>query len=478
MANRNSDGRYPERGRSRSGRYSTTTQRKMSARAHAQRNRNTQASVITSIIIIIAVLGAALLMFFNWNEIVTLANSFKGEVIVTPTPVPTSIPSPTPTLEGTATPEPTVSPAPEATTTPRPEVIEFTISVAGDMSFYNSQIVDAYNENDGTYDFSHNFEEIAPYIQSADIAIASFNSAAAGSALGYSGDPESFNVPESALQAIADAGFDVMMTANESVFHQGWAGLQFTTNFIREAGMMSTGTYLSEAEYYKPLIVNIEGVKIAILNYADEAIIDAIKERVTANQMAYAIKELKMSSIQRDVNICRESDVDLIFVYVAWGEMGHMSPSDHQKTYAQAMMEAGVDAIFGTYPQVLQKITRKTVTRDNGTSAEGLVAYSLGSFLTAQRSTYYDSGVILNLTYQHNATTDDLTLISVTYVPTWISIEDTDTENKNYTIIPVGKYLDDQGLFSLLNTTAQSRLRSVWTETTGLIEQPMITAVR
>lgn len=478
MANRNSGGRYPERDRSRSGRYSTTTQRKMSARAHARINRNTQASVVISLIVIVVVLAAASLVFFNWNEIVSLANSFKGEVIITPTPVPTSIPSPTPTIAGTATPEPTVSPAPQATTTPRPEVIQFTVSVAGDLSFYNSQIVDAYNENDGTYDFSHNFEEIAPYIQESELAIASFNSAAAGSALGYSGDPEKFNVPESALQAIADAGFDVMMTANESVFHQGWAGLQFTTNFIREAGMMSTGTYLSDAEYYKPLIVNIEGVKIAILNYADEKIIDAIKPRVTTSQMAYAIKELKISSVQRDVNICNELDADLIFAYVAWGEMGHMAPSDHQKTYAQAMMESGVDAIFGTYPQVLQKITRKTITRTNGQVAEGLVAYSLGSFLTAQRSTYYDSGVILNLTYQHNSTTDDISLVSVTYVPTWISIEDTDTENKNYTIIPVGKYLDDQGLFSQLNSTAQSRLRSVWTETTGLLEQPMITAVR
>lgn len=478
MANRNSGGRYPERSRSRSGRYSTTTQRKMSARAHAQRNRNTQASTVVSIIVIIVVLSVALLMFFNWNEIVSLANSFKGEVIVTPTPVPTAIPSPTPTLEGTATPEPTTSPAPEATTTPRPEVIQFTVSIAGDLSFYNSQIADAYNENDGTYDFSHNFADISPYIQSSDLAIGSFNSAAAGSAMGYSGDPESFNVPESALTAIADAGFDVMMTANESVFHQGWAGLQFTTNFIREAGMMSTGTYLSEAEYYKPLIVNINGVKIAILNYADEEIIDSIKPRVTTNQIAYAIKELKMSSIQRDVNICHESDVDLIFVYVAWGETGHMAPNDHQKTYAQAMMEAGVDAIFGTYPQVLQKITRKTVTRDNGTSAEGMVAYSLGSFLTAQRSTYFDSSAILNLTYQHNSTTDEVTLVSVTYVPTWISIEDTDTENKNYTIIPVGKYLDDQDLFSLLNSTAQARLRSVWNETTGLLEQPMVGAER
>jgi poly-gamma-glutamate capsule biosynthesis protein CapA/YwtB (metallophosphatase superfamily) len=450
----------------------------MSARAHAQINRNSQASFVISVIVIITVLSVALLMFFNWNEVVSLTNNFKGEVIITPTPVPTSIPSPTPTIAGTATPEPTVSPAPQPTTTPRPEVIQFTISVTGDLSFYNSQIADAYNESEGTYDFSHNFAEIAPYIQGSDLAIAGFNSAAAGNALGYSGDPESFNVPESALQAIADAGFDIMMTANESVFHQGWAGLQFTTNFIREAGMMSTGTYLSEAEYYKPLIVNIDGVKIAILNYADEEIIDGIKERVTTNQMAYAIKELKMSSVQRDVNICRESDADLIFAYVAWGEMGHMAPNDHQKTYAQAMMEEGVDAIFGTYPQVLQRITRKTVTRNNGTSAEGLVAYSLGSFLTAQRSTYYDSGVILNLTYQHNSTTDEVTLISVTYVPTWVSIEDTDTENKNYTIIPVGKYLDDQGLFSQLNSTAQSRLRSVWNETTGLLEQPMITAVR
>lgn len=478
MSDKNSGGRYPQRDRSRSGRYSTTAKRKMSKRAHTQRYRNTQASFIITIFLIVILLGVALYTYFNWNQIVSLANTFKGEVIITPTPVPTSIPSPTPTLSGTTTPDPTVSPNPQATTTPRPEVIQFTVSVAGDLSFYNSQLIDAYDDYTGTYDFSHNFEQIAPYIQEADLAIANFNSAAAGSALGYSGDPQSFNIPESALQAIADAGFDVMLTANDSVFHQGWAGLQFTTNFIREAGMMSTGTYLSESEYYKPFIVNINGVKIAILNYADEDIIDAIKPMVSVDQMAYAIKELKMSSVNRDVNICNENDVDLIFAYVTWGTPGHQSVSDHAKTYAQAMMEAGVDAIFGAYPQVLQSITRKTVKRNDGTSAEGIVAYSLGSFLTAQRSTYYDSGAILNLTYQHNSTTDQLTLIDVSYVPTWISIEDTDTEDKNYTIIPVGKYLDDQELFSQLNTTAQARLRSVWNETTATLGQSMITAIR
>ena len=478
MSSRNSGSRYPERDRSRSGRYSTTTRRKISSNAHTQRYRNSKAGITIAVFIIIVVLGASLYAYFNWDTIVSIANTFKGEVIVTASPAPTSMPTPTPTLSGTATPDPTVSPDPQPTTTPRPEVIQFTISVVGDLSFYNSQIVDAYDSNTDTYDFSHNFTEISSYIQSADLAIAGLNSAAAGSALGYSGDPASFNVPESALDAMADAGFDVLCTANESVFHQGWAGLQFTTNFIREAGMMSTGTYLSEGEYYKPLIVNIEGVKIAILNYADEDIIDAIKPRVTTSQMSYAIKELKMSSVLRDIDLCHESDADIIIAYVSWGSIGNMSPSDHAKTYAQAMMEAGVDAIFGTYPQVMQKITRKTVKRDDGSSADCVVAYSLGSFLTAQRSTYYDSGVILNLTYEHNSTTDVVTLIDVNYVPTWISIEDTDTDNKNYTIIPVGKYLDDQDLFSQLNSTAQARLRSVWTETTSTLGESMITAVR
>ena len=102
--------------------------------------------------------------------------------------------------------------------------------------------------------------------------------------------------------------------------------------------------------------------------------------------MSYAVKELKMSSVNRDVNICYESNVDLIIAYVAWGEIGHMSASDHAKTYAQAMMEAGVDVVLGAHPQVLQPITRKTVTRNDGTTADCIVAYSLGSFITAQHS--------------------------------------------------------------------------------------------
>lgn len=479
MSGRDSNSRYPQRGHSRSGKYSTLTSRKMSQRAHREKYRNTKTSVTIGLILVLILVCAGLYSYFNWDQVVSLSKSFSDDVINTATPVPTSMPSPTPTLSGTATPAPTVSPNPEPTTTPRPDIIQFTISVVGDINYYYTQLADALDEDTGTYDFSHNFEHIAPFLNESDLVMGNFNSAAAGKELEYSGDPSAgFNTPESALEALSAAGFDVLLTANRHMFDQGWVGVQHTQNNIREAGMLSTGTYLSEAEYYKPLFVTIEGVKIAILNYASDETVDVVAEKITKSQLDYAIKKLKMSSVQRDVNICKEANVDLIFAYVNWGTPGSRAAETHEKNYAEAMMEAGIDAIFGAYPQVLQSVTIKTVKRKDGSSAQGLVAYSLGSFITSQRSSFYDSSIVLNVTYEHNQTTDEVTMVNCQYLPTWISMEDTDTENKNYSILPVGTYIDNQELFSQLNTTSQARLRSVWSETTGILGETIITPIR
>ena len=40
----------------------------------------------------------------------------------------------------------------------------------------------------------------------------------------------------------------------------------------------------------------------------------------------------------------------------------------------------GADIILGAHPHVVQTIDRITVTTDDGTQREGVVAYSLGNF--------------------------------------------------------------------------------------------------
>ena len=55
-----------------------------------------------------------------------------------------------------------------------PENTQMTILAVGDIMFHMPQSRAAYDENTGTYDFKDNFEYVKKYIESADLAIANF----------------------------------------------------------------------------------------------------------------------------------------------------------------------------------------------------------------------------------------------------------------------------------------------------------------
>ncbi len=90
--------------------------------------------------------------------------------------------------------------------------MDFTISVLGDLSFYQPQLVDAYDSTDGSYDFSHNFEAVQPYLDASDFVMANFNSVSLGDRAAYSVTIKS-NTPESIFNDLNNAGIDALMTA-------------------------------------------------------------------------------------------------------------------------------------------------------------------------------------------------------------------------------------------------------------------------
>ncbi len=239
---------------------------------------------------------------------------------------------------------------------------------------------------------------------------------------------------------------------------------------------MATGTYLSEVEYYKPLMVEVEGIKIAILNYADKRAVVEIEQQIPETQAAYAIKVLKMSNVNRDVDICESAGADLIFAYVNWGHKTSLAPTSDITSYASAMTEAGVDCIFGAYPEVLQPIVPKAIKRSANQPSTGIIAYSMGAFITSRRTQYMESAAILNITYRYDTVNDTLNLGDVNYVPTYISVRNDgdDTDDYDYRIIPVWDYLNNSQLNSTLPSASQERLPAVWGEVVGVLGEGLI----
>lgn len=463
---RRKDSKYPERGRNRAGRYSTvnddTARGARPMRKHTKKKN--PMGIILTILFIIVITGSGIFLFFNWE------NMFGEKVTMeqsTPTPLPTSIATATPTMPPTPTIAPTLSPTPIASQTPPPEVVDVTISAIGDIMCHQAQIDDAYDSATNTYDFTRSFAEIAPSLQKSDLVIGSSLTTYTGEEAGYTGNPL-FNTPEQMLTALKNAGVDVLTTGNSHIFDYGWIGLERTNKKIKEAGMVTTGTYLTEQEYYEPLILDVQGLKVAILSYTDTT--NDNSSKISKEKLDYCIKYIKKSRIRDNIKEARKKGADIVILSLHWGEEYNRQDSKEMRDIAEYVLDQGADIILGTKPHVIQRVRKKSNKAEDGKTREIVAAYSLGNFISNQRAPYKDAGMILNVHYQKNNTTGEVVMTGADYVPTWVCINETDNDaEKNFRVLPVGKYLNTPELLNTLPPSAKARLQEVWNETTTMV---------
>lgn len=84
----------------------------------------------------------------------------------------------------------------------------------------------------------------------------------------YKGYP-AFSAPDEFLTAIHDAGFNVLVTANNHSLDRGKSGLERTIQLIDSLKVPHAGTYINADEREKkyPLLLEKNGFRIALLNY-------------------------------------------------------------------------------------------------------------------------------------------------------------------------------------------------------------------
>lgn len=472
MPRRESDNKYTERGRSKTGRFSTVTDgTARSAKPAAHKKKKNPLSIVIFVVIAAVIVAIGSYLFFNWDKLMTFSNDTLEQMNGTPTPMATKMSTPTPTPEPTLTPVPTLSPTPIISPTPPPEIVNVTISAVGDIMVHQAQLDDAYDADSGTYDFTHNFSEIAPSLKKSDLLIGSILTTFTGEEYGYSGTPL-FNTPDSMLSALSGAGFDVLTTGNSHIFDFGWIGVERTNEKIKSLGMQTTGTYLNEKEYYEPLIINVSGLQVAILSFTDETYEE---DKISNAKLDYCIKYIKKSRIKDNIELAKQKGADVIIVCLHWGDEYERTPSEEMRDIAQYILEQDADVILGTKSHVIQQAKVISLKADNGKSKERVVAYSLGNFLSNQRAPYKDAGMILNLHFKKNNTTGEAIFTGADYVPTWVSIDETEDAKKNFRVLPVGKYRANSELLNTLAQSSKQRLEEVWNETTTVIGTQIIT---
>ena len=308
--------------------------------------------------------------------------------------------------------------------------ITFTMAITGDIMAHNTVYNDALNSSKSSYDFSHMFEDIKFYLQTADITIGNLETTFAGSKVGYSSYP-TFNTPEALARNLKKVGFDVLSTANNHSLDKGFNGIKSTINYLDDADISHTGTYKSKEDSEKILIKNVKGVSIAFLSFTYGTNGIPVPE-----DKEFCINLIDKKEILKQLKLAKEQNPDMICVSMHWGTEYQTKPNSTQKELADFLFKNGVDIILGNHPHVLQPMEKRTIKLDDGTSKECFVIYSLGNFLADQTYTYTRDSAILKLQITKDGETNKISIDSATYTPTYI-YKNTSKSKKKFKILDV-----------------------------------------
>lgn len=294
--------------------------------------------------------------------------------------------------------EPTREPPPPP---PPPEPTVAKLVVCGDVMSHMPLTNDAKNAETGEYDYRRVLQNAKPMVEAADYAIANLETTFAGGPP-YSGYP-SFNTPDALADALKDAGFDLLLTANNHCMDKGFSGLCRTLDVLDEKGLLHVGTSRTQEEADNNLVVaDVGGISVAFLGYTygTNGIPLSSKAPYSVNlfntDYMTSLSTLDETRLRAALDQAKATDADLIVVMIHWGIEYKTKQNAYQEKVAQFLFDNGADVVLGGHPHVLQPMELRTLEREEG-EKQGFVCYSLGNFISSQVYDLTDTTVVLEL---------------------------------------------------------------------------------
>lgn len=308
------------------------------------------------------------------------------------------------------------------------DTLKLSLLFVGDIMQHESQMKAAYDPASGKYIYDSTFKHIKPIISSADLAIANLELTLAGKP--YTGYP-AFSAPDELLPAIKDAGFDVLVTANNHSVDKGTRGLERTLRLLDSLDIPHTGTFIDTLDYlnHYPLILERNGIKLSLLNYTYGT--NGIRVRPPA-----IVNPIDTARIRKDLMKAAAQKTDAVIVFFHWGEEYTSMPSDGQKDLAAFCLRHGAKLVIGSHPHVVQPMMWDR-------AADQVIVYSLGNFISGQRARYRNGGAIAHIDLHKVMRPDSTSTTSVadvSYSLVWV-YRAADTQ-KTFKLIPVDEASD------------------------------------
>lgn len=375
------------------------------------------------------------------------------------TPVPTQSAGESVVLPTQPETAPPTTEAPTETTVPEPEKVIATASISaqGDLLmhkpiFDNRSLV---QQDDGSYDFSHIFKYFTETLQRYDYAIANLETTFGGDAFPYQGNP-AFNCPDAFLPSVVEAGYDMLLTANNHSYDTLMTGITRTLEQVRGAGLATIGTRLSEEEN-RYEIVEINGIRLGMICYTyTSGLSDAGVPRLNGNSPVekpelvnwfhYRNPDKMYGEIEQILADMEAEGVDATMLFIHWGNEYELTENGYQNQEAQALCDLGIDVIVGGHPHVVQPVEVLTSTVDPEHNT--ICIYSLGNAVSNQRhgnipacpTAHTEDGILFEITFEKYSD-GKVYIQSADILPTWVNLRWSDGGNE-YNMIPL--YIEEK----------------------------------
>ena len=292
------------------------------------------------------------------------------------------------------------------------------IMANGDL-LYHIPIYRTALKEDGTYDFHENFEYVKPWLKQADLVIGDFEGTVNKDH--YLAGYPLFNAPGEVMDAIKDAGYQVLDLAHNHILDSQVEGVFSTADAIEKAGMTPIGVYTHEPRDKAPIVIKeVNGIKVALLAYSYG--FNGIEEYISKEDYDNHLSDLNEEKMKAEIERA-EKEADITVVMPQMGIEYQLEPTEEQKKLYHKMIDWGADIIFGGHPHVVEPA--ETVEKDGD---KKLIIYSMGNFLSNQRietmqdeenAKWTERGVLMDVTIKKKA--GKTTIETAQAHPSWVN---------------------------------------------------------
>ena len=244
------------------------------------------------------------------------------------------------------------------------------ISYVGDLILLKDQVISAKNNITGIYEFDEMFQYTSRHFHESDLSIGVYEGPSAGNNTSFSTSnyddniPLYLNFPDEFAESVKKAGINLVTTANNHLLDKKLEGAMRTIDILDKFNISHVGSYKSYEEKNKIKIIDVKGVKIAVLAYTsimNRYKMDNLYEKY--NYLTNIIPKknnIYYSQIYKEIEntfkTAKNLYPDIIMVLAHMGDEFHHYPNNFQKKWNKIFSDLGADIILADHSHAIQPL--------------------------------------------------------------------------------------------------------------------------